>query len=579
MVLLQECWGVTCCSGWLCDCQDFMILQDPDDEERAFHLEELHVVTFFDANPSVIQGTRKNTRFKIWELEKRRGGGYHSTVERRNLKQPPAIFLKTLQIMGYTISTGDRWISEPYHWYHGVTHRKQSHPWRKSPLWMTTWSGVARDMCFFPAVYHAGKWLGTWWTPTPPKKKHLKNQKLSFYQLLTVIIDVFPTIFQGFFWGKTSDFFFSRSGSFPRITAAVWGTQMRCLHFLELIAGGWMWWNTKALSLLWTLKCCQFHRRILWFWWKKAIGFFEWYGMISMIFVWNYTSRVGANRIFWIQNIESHIYLQAFSSSWSILSDPTFLYLKKNIRVFFYIKRIPGLQSLFSTYSGFFKASRCRALLEEWAGWRGVTLSPSKNSRCPHQKGMFLKSTEGGDILVVRAGSDFSEDWRKEFSIERNCLRRVGFVLDLEFFGKATTLRFQAIHEMLDWFFKVVAFTLSEWRIFDAFSMANDFMIQLPFLLRFDIWEFCVSCSQQVNLDSKFQFWVLQGILKRLDFVTFLLSWKVEMWKHSWKAGVRLYNTRETVLNLECLILLVLFEYLSIFHLFAVSNITLNWWK
>lgn len=42
-----------------------MILQDPDDEERAFHLEELHVVTFFDANPSVIQGTRKNTRFKI----------------------------------------------------------------------------------------------------------------------------------------------------------------------------------------------------------------------------------------------------------------------------------------------------------------------------------------------------------------------------------------------------------------------------------------------------------------------------------------------------------------------------------
>lgn len=147
-------------------------------------------------------------------------------------------------------------------------------------------------------------------------------------------------------------------------------------------------------------------------------------------------------RILIEKQAQTHIYLQAFSSSWSILSDPTFLYLKKNIRVFFYIKRIPGLQSLFSTYSGFFKASRCRALLEEWAGWRGVTLSPSKNSRCPHQKGMFLKSTEGGDILVVRAGSDFSEDWRKEFSIERNCLRRVGFVLDLEFFGKATTLRF-----------------------------------------------------------------------------------------------------------------------------------------
>lgn len=45
--------------------QDFMILQDPDDEERALHLEELHVVTFFDANASVIQGTRKNTKFKI----------------------------------------------------------------------------------------------------------------------------------------------------------------------------------------------------------------------------------------------------------------------------------------------------------------------------------------------------------------------------------------------------------------------------------------------------------------------------------------------------------------------------------
>ena len=65
---------------------------------------------------------------------------------------------------------------------------------------------VARDMFLFQqfimlenGLEHGGN---------HPPKKHLKHQKLRFYQLLTVIIDVFPTSFHGFFWGKTSDFLF-----------------------------------------------------------------------------------------------------------------------------------------------------------------------------------------------------------------------------------------------------------------------------------------------------------------------------------------------------------------------------------
>lgn len=93
----------------------------------------------------------------------------------------------------------------------------------------------------------------------------------------------------------------------------------------------------------------------------------------------------------------------------------------KKIRVFFWWKKKrPGLQSLFSTYSGFFKASRCRALLEEWAGWRGVTLSPSKNSPVSQPKRRtFLKSTgKDGDMLVVRRVVIFAADeepWLRMF--------------------------------------------------------------------------------------------------------------------------------------------------------------------
>lgn len=141
----------------------------------ALHLEELHVVTCFDANASVIQGTRKNTRFKIWELEKNGGWGCIIVWLKEEIPNNHLFFVETLQIMvdNYiiTISTGDRWISSTINsitGITGVTHRKQSHPWRKSPLWMITWSGVLGHV-LVPAVYHAGKWLGTWWNP--PKKK------------------------------------------------------------------------------------------------------------------------------------------------------------------------------------------------------------------------------------------------------------------------------------------------------------------------------------------------------------------------------------------------------------------------
>ena len=83
----------------------------------------------------------------------------------------------------------------------------------------------------------------------------------------------FPPFFMDFF-GEKLPIFFPGADLSHELQPLFGVPKMRCLHFLELIAGGWMWWNTKALSLLWTLKCCQFHRRSLWFWWKKVIGFF-----------------------------------------------------------------------------------------------------------------------------------------------------------------------------------------------------------------------------------------------------------------------------------------------------------------
>lgn len=184
MVLLQEWWGVTCCSGWLCDCQDFMILQDPDDEERALHLEELHVVTFFDANASVIQGTRKNMRFKIWELEKNGGGGYHSTVERRNPKQPqpPGIFFETLQIMvdNYiiTISTGDPWISSTINSITGImvspTGSSRTLGGRALCGWLP--GAVCWDMFLFQLFIMLENGLEHGGLPPPPKKTPEKSE-------------------------------------------------------------------------------------------------------------------------------------------------------------------------------------------------------------------------------------------------------------------------------------------------------------------------------------------------------------------------------------------------------------------
>lgn len=150
---------------------------------------------------------------RTWE---KRGGGYHSTVERRNPKQPqpPGIFFETLQIMvdNYiiTISTGDPWISSTINSITGImvspTGSSRTLGGRALCGWLP--GAVCWDMFLFQLFIMLENGLEHGGLPPPQKKNTWKIRSLVFYQLITVIIDVFPTIFHGFLWGKTSVFFF-----------------------------------------------------------------------------------------------------------------------------------------------------------------------------------------------------------------------------------------------------------------------------------------------------------------------------------------------------------------------------------
>ena len=164
--------------------------------------------------------------------------------------------------------------------------------------------------------------------------------------------------------------------------------------------------------------------------------------------------------------------------SWSIVSSfrSNFCPSKKPSRVCFSKK--PGLQNLFSTYSGFFKASRFR-------GKNLVTfLTPTADSCC-----VFF-------FWVVET--------------HHFCQRKIGVaaVVSIFFFGQ---------------------------------------------------------------LDSKFQFWVLKNS-NSLTLWPFIILKGGDV-KAQLKGWGRFYNTWETKLNLEYLVLFVIFQF------FAVSNITLDWWK
>lgn len=178
---------------------------------------------------------------RTWEKR----GGYHSTVERRNPKQPqpPGIFFETLQIMvdNYiiTISTGDPWISSTINSITGImvspTGSSRTLGGRALCGWLP--GAVCWDMFLFQLFIMLENGLEHGGLPPPPKKNTWKIRSLVFYQLITVIIDVFPTIFHGFLWGKTSVFFFQER-IFPT-------NYSRCLGYPnEMLAffGAHCWW-------------------------------------------------------------------------------------------------------------------------------------------------------------------------------------------------------------------------------------------------------------------------------------------------------------------------------------------------